>query len=430
MTKEQLQAQIDALEKLIEAAREAHGDVGEIADAIDGGSDEALTDAEKARLDRILSALAGAMKPFSKSSRAIDESKMIGSYNGVGTVNAVLSWIGDKITGLFSRADDVEAEAERQAESPTGTALTPGSSTRPSLNAVALRGALTTLQDHLERVTSEWERVQSDADALKPKIEDIAAGIRAITENMDTQYADNTAVALTNRLSVYSEQWDALVAQAAQLRTVVLEIQSQVQAVEAQVEGKAEELALARKAFWDPQDDEDSAALKERIDALAARVSTAVEDNDEEEQTELLAELRDLDDGLSDDTRFRVQALISRLEGKSMRHSHKAADIPQAIADAEDELRDLRRQAEAAIEGGSPTEVRRALQNISMDASKLYLRIPVSDYNANPIPAGRELSAQLSEFNIWLEEQYERFTINSDGRALARKAPGAHTLYR
>ncbi len=349
------------------------------------------------------------------------ERKMIGSYNGAGAVQAALDWIGEKIGNLFSRADDVEAEAERQADADIGapgTALAV-TTTRPSLNAEALRGALTTLQDHLERVTSEWERVQSDADTLKPKMDDMAAGIRAITENMDTQYADNTAVALTNRLSVYSEQWDALVAQAASLRTVVLEIQSQVQAVEQQIEGKAAELGMehkgdvimfpggggqsalivslireaeplaadgselaslmlrsgvfvaahglqfndrgddpaaqlvrradyllneastgprdpvevalneglyagmdaavaqgkSAKAFYDPEGDEDRAALVERIDALATSVDRAIEDNDEDEQAELLAQLRDLNDGLTDDTRFRVQALIERLGG-------------------------------------------------------------------------------------------------------------------
>lgn len=84
-----------------------------------------------------------------------------------------------------------------------------------------------------------------------------------------------------------------------------------------QNQGVDDEYAAGKstKAFWDPEDDEDVAALTEKIDDLARRVEKSIRDNDEEEQAEIMAELRDLDSGLTDDTRFRVQALIERLGG-------------------------------------------------------------------------------------------------------------------
>jgi chromosome segregation ATPase len=90
--------------------------------------------------------------------------------------------------------------------------------------------------------------------------------------------------------------------------------------------------APEQKAFWDPEDDEDRAMLGERIDALAARVLEVEQADDPtydmpEEIDELRAELSDLLNGLTDDTRFRVQSLIDRLDAAT---GTKSARPPNA----------------------------------------------------------------------------------------------------
>jgi chromosome segregation ATPase len=231
------------------------------------------------------------------------EHKQGGFTGGIG-LDEILDWIAAKITSLFSRTEEIE-----QADTPAND----GTPVRAvATNAVALRGALATLQDHLERVTEEWQRVEAEAAKAKQDIDDMTGGIRALTDNFATQYAASSAQALTNRLDARAQQWDELNARATELNRVVIQLQDQVQAVEDQIKGHEDDL-LEAKAFWDPQDDEDVAALKERIDSLAARVEQSIADNDEDEQAELRAELNDLDDGLTDDTRFRVQALLERL---------------------------------------------------------------------------------------------------------------------
>jgi len=301
------------------------------------------------------------------------ERKQSDNYGGPGySIGELISAAISKIGSLFSRTDDVQ-EQEDQAPAPPVA--------RSNITSSALKAALQNLQGQLDDASSLWERTQAEADDLKATMEDMTAGIRAITATLGQQYAQNTAEALANNLAARAEQWDQLNAQAKDLRVQVLELQAQVQAVEQQIEGKARRLGMehkaeaeteqldvideqlqqpealddeelqallyelsgmmteltgeeraraaelfrivkanmrmrkSAKAFWDPTDDEDAAAIKEKIDALATSVDRAIEDNDEEEQAELLAELRDLDDGLTDDTRFRVQALIERLGG-------------------------------------------------------------------------------------------------------------------
>lgn len=71
------------------------------------------------------------------------------------------------------------------------------------------------------------------------------------------------------------------------------------------------------KAFYDPQDDQDRAMLTERLDEIEADIRNGDADEDE------LAELRDMNDNLTDDTRYRVQDLMRRMEGMTEGKSAK-----------------------------------------------------------------------------------------------------------
>lgn len=72
------------------------------------------------------------------------------------------------------------------------------------------------------------------------------------------------------------------------------------------------------KAFYDPQDDEDRERLTGQIDDIEEEIR---EGDDPDRLAELRAQLADLNDGLTDDTRFRVQDLMRRIDqmsGKSI----------------------------------------------------------------------------------------------------------------
>lgn len=245
-----------------------------------------------------------------------DETKMVGSTSG--PIESLFDWVREKLGALFSRADAIEQQDDEPAYADGFQPDPTYRVQRPSLEAAAIRGALETLEGKLDDLTTQWENTQAEADRLKREIDDLTAGIRAVTSSINqTGYAASTAEAMGNSLAARTEEWDAVAAQAKELRAQVLELQAQVQAIEAQVKGTEDAIA-ERKAFYDPVDDEDIARLKEHMDDIERRLERALARGDEDELDDLRYELNDLIGGLTDDNRYRAEALLARLEaGKS-----------------------------------------------------------------------------------------------------------------
>lgn len=117
-------------------------------------------------------------------------------------------------------------------------------------------------------------------------------------------------------------------------------------------------------------------------------------------------------------------------DGKSAKAAGDGRDYGDRIAAARDTIEQVRAEAEALMQREqSPSVVRAGLEELSGQISELRLRIPVSDYDAEPIAEGREVDQMASDLLIWLEEQHGQFTINADTRPHSIKAATAHTLY-
>lgn len=96
-------------------------------------------------------------------------------------------------------------------------------------------------------------------------------------------------------------------------------------------------------------------------------------------------------------------------------------DYMQEIEAARATLESLQADGQAAVASDQgPTVIRNTIVDLSDAASRLRFRIPVRDYDANPIPEGRALDSEVSDFLIWLDEQYSNFRINHDARPLRR----------
>lgn len=119
------------------------------------------------------------------------------------------------------------------------------------------------------------------------------------------------------------------------------------------------------------------------------------------------------------------RALVRRLTQKGDGRNYLAE-----IADRRREFERLKGEAERFLRSGpAPTEVQRALADFDQQASAIYWRVPVKDYEAEDIIAGQDLADEIRDFQIWLEEQYSAYQINSDPSPVEIKA-GAHNLYR
>lgn len=259
------------------------------------------------------------------------ETKMTAGESGGYSIGDLIRMAASKIASLFSRTEEIEREEQAQEldDFNVGDELRrrQGRSRSSSLDAAALRGALETLQGRLEDATTAWESTQAEADRVKRDIANLTAGIQAITDNFAQQYAQDTASIMADRLASASAEWDAISKEAQDLRVTVLELQEQVRAIEARIEEKRAGLGLEAKAFWDPQDDEDRGRLLAYIEDLDQRIGAALVDADPDEMAALRAEVADLYDGLSDDTRYRVEELLVRIDTglDSARDSSKRA---------------------------------------------------------------------------------------------------------
>lgn len=158
------------------------------------------------------------------------------------------------------------------------------------------------------------------------------------------------------------------------------------------------------------------AMISEEIDNPQERME-GVEDTMPQLMRELEAELAPLQ-------ALAAQAMGSKSAGGREVKGNDPAEYARRITDAAQKLEDMRDEAERTVESeASPTAVRAVLLQAMDDAGKLQFQIPVKDYDANEIPDGYALSQEVSQFIIWLDEQYSRFQINSaNGR-------GAHLVY-
>lgn len=157
------------------------------------------------------------------------------------------------------------------------------------------------------------------------------------------------------------------------------------------------------------------------IDAV---LSEEVDNADEETADRLPRLMSELQAEMAPLTDLAAQATGRKSAGGREAKGNDPAEYARRIADAADKLEAMRSEAERLVETEqSPTAVRQGLLNIMDDAGKLQFTIPVKDYDANEIPDGYALSQEVTQFIIWLDEQYSKFQINSaNGR-------GAHLVY-
>jgi hypothetical protein len=186
------------------------------------------------------------------------------------TIGELIAMAARKIASLFRRTEEIEREEEEQArddelsDADAIAARNPHPRRALSIDAAALKGALETLQDRLSEVTTTWENTIVEAERVKRDVDNLTAGIAAITENFAQGYTGDTAELMAARLAERASEWDAINGQAMELRGQVLELQEQVRVIEEQIGTKCHELGIEVKA----DEPDDPVALKRATDDL------------------------------------------------------------------------------------------------------------------------------------------------------------------
>jgi hypothetical protein len=159
-------------------------------------------------------------------------------------------------------------------------------------------------------------------------------------------------------------------------------------------------------------DGEDSEQARQRLTDISRELSAMTmriplfddAGNMSHEGRELLAQIADL------------QTLVDTFAGKSAAPRATKDDGRDYQAEIEAARERLQGLVEAATvlcayaiqqeEGWDPQDILSGLMDISSDLMDLAMSVPVSDFDANPIPEGRELMNEIAAVQVWVGEQY------------------------
>jgi chromosome segregation ATPase len=183
---------------------------------------------------------------------------------------------------------------------------------------------LSSLLGDFSALANNLEAEIEDQREVIDRIAQVRANILAISASRNVRYADDpdSQAELDDRIEDERAELAELIPRLAQIAANINAIRASLAEASnalrnATIGGKTMSQDAETKLFYDPQDDDDRERLNERLEDIERRMLRALASDDTFELEDIAAELRDLHDGLTDDTRFRVEELQRRLEDKS-----------------------------------------------------------------------------------------------------------------